>query len=63
MNTVTKSHRQYAGATGVCEIEDISDWPSGVFFDLGSFFGVFELYFSFALDPSFPFDLDLDTDF
>ena len=53
----------YAGATGVLEIEDISDCTSGTFFDLVYFLvGVFEPSLSFPLEAYLPLDFDLEAD-
>jgi hypothetical protein len=63
VDAVAALREGYAGVTGGCEMEEISDWPSTGFLDLESFLvGVFEPSFSFPFDPdfSFPFDFDLE---
>lgn len=63
MDAVTILKETYAGATGVWDIEEISDCASGIFLDFVSFLvGVLEPSFCFPLEGSLPLDLDFDAD-
>lgn len=63
MDAVTILKQIYAGATGVWDIEEISDCASGTFLDLVYFLvGVLEPSFYFPLEASLPLDLDFDAD-
>ena len=63
MDAITGLSIQYAGGTGVYEIDDTSDW-SIAFLDLESFLVGVLLPFSLSLllagDLSFPLDLEAD---
>jgi hypothetical protein len=63
MDAVAFLKKEYAGATGVWEIEDISDCMSGTFLDLVSFLvGVLDPSFSLPLEAYLPLDLDFEAD-
>lgn len=63
MDAVDELGQKYAGATGVWEMEEISDWPSAGFFDFVSFLvGVLDASLSLPLEPDFSLPLDLDLD-
>ena len=65
MNAIAWLKWRYAGGTGVCDMDETSDW-SAIFFDFDSFFvGVLpDLSLSLPVegDLSFPFDLEADLE-
>ena len=63
VDAVTGFREGYAGVTGGCEMEEISDCPSIGFLDLESFLvGVLDPSLSLPLEPDFSLPLDLDLE-